>query len=143
MSLFRNICMERVKALTAVGRCSPRVGRGDVEVVDDGVGDVLEGGAGHGDSDELLVGVGVVRAVVLQAVIVPGLQVGLGRLAIDQENYLFNLFSKQHGPFEVKLVYNAMESFQQKVPPISFGAFEDIFDRKEEESTRPLSIFYS
>jgi hypothetical protein len=30
---------------------------------------------------------------------------------ILQENYLLNLFSKQHGPLEVKLVYNAMESF--------------------------------
>jgi hypothetical protein len=40
----------------------------------------------------------------------------------------FYLVSKQHGPLVVKLVYNTMESFQQKVPPISFGAFEDIFD---------------
>jgi hypothetical protein len=47
---------------------------------------------------------------------------------LDQENYLFNLFSKQHGPFEAKLVNNAMESFKQKVPPVSLGAFEDIFD---------------
>jgi hypothetical protein len=28
------------------------------------------------------------------------------------------LFGKQHEPFKVKLVHNAMESFQQKVPPI-------------------------
>jgi hypothetical protein len=27
---------------------------------------------------------------------------------IDQENYLFNVFGKQHGPFEVKLVHNAI-----------------------------------
>jgi hypothetical protein len=47
---------------------------------------------------------------------------------LDQENYLSNMFSKQHGPLEVKLVKHAMESFQQKVPPISLGAFEDIFD---------------
>jgi hypothetical protein len=31
-----------------------------------------------------------------------------------------------------------MESFQQKVSPISFGAFEDIFDWKEEETTRSM-----
>jgi hypothetical protein len=31
-------------------------------------------------------------------------------------------------PLDVKLVHNAMESFQQKVPPISLGDFEDIFD---------------
>jgi hypothetical protein len=46
----------------------------------------------------------------------------------DQENCLFNVFGKQHGPFEVKLVHNAMESFQHKVPPILLGAFEHIFD---------------
>jgi hypothetical protein len=50
------------------------------------------------------------------------------RAFVDQENYLFNLFGMQHKPFEVKLAHNAMESFQQKVPPILFGAFEDIFD---------------
>jgi hypothetical protein len=48
--------------------------------------------------------------------------------SLVQEKYLFYLFSRQHGPLKVKLVYNAMESFQQKAPPISFGAFEDIFD---------------
>jgi hypothetical protein len=47
---------------------------------------------------------------------------------LDQENNLFNTFGMQHGPFEVKRVHNAMESFQQKVPPILLGAFEDIFD---------------
>jgi hypothetical protein len=47
---------------------------------------------------------------------------------IDQENYLFNAFGMQHGSFEVKLVHNAMESFQQKVSPILLRAFEDIFD---------------
>jgi hypothetical protein len=47
---------------------------------------------------------------------------------LDQENYLFNMFNKQHGPLQVKRVFNAMESFQQKVPPILLGAFEDIFD---------------
>jgi hypothetical protein len=47
---------------------------------------------------------------------------------LNQENYLFNTFSMQHGPFEVKLVHNGMESFQQKVPPTLLGAFEDIFD---------------
>jgi hypothetical protein len=47
---------------------------------------------------------------------------------LDQENYLFNLFGMQHKLFKVKLVYNAMDSFQQKVPPILLGAFEDIFD---------------
>jgi hypothetical protein len=55
---------------------------------------------------------------------------------LDEENNLFkvsgnNLFKvsgKQHVSFEVILVYNAMESFQQKVPPILLGAFEDIFD---------------
>jgi hypothetical protein len=55
---------------------------------------------------------------------------------IAQENYLFNLFSKQHWPLAVKLAHNAMESFQQKVPSISLGAFEDIFDWKEENTTR-------
>jgi hypothetical protein len=38
------------------------------------------------------------------------------------------VFGKQHEPFEAKLVHNAMESFQQKVPPFLLGAFEDIFD---------------
>jgi hypothetical protein len=42
----------------------------------------------------------------------------------------------QHGLLEVKLLHNAMESFQQKVPPILLGAFKDIFDRKEEETTQ-------
>jgi hypothetical protein len=37
------------------------------------------------------------------------------------------LAEQQHGLLEIKLVYNAMESFQHKVPPISFGSFEDIF----------------
>jgi hypothetical protein len=38
------------------------------------------------------------------------------------------MFGMQHKPFKVKLVHNAMESFQQKVPPILLGAdFEDIF----------------
>jgi hypothetical protein len=35
---------------------------------------------------------------------------------------------KQHVPFEVILVHNAMESFQQKIPPILLGAFENILD---------------
>jgi hypothetical protein len=35
---------------------------------------------------------------------------------------------KQHVSFEVILVHNAMDSFQQKVPPILLGAFEDILD---------------
>jgi hypothetical protein len=48
------------------------------------------------------------------------------------------VFGKQHQPFKVKLVHNAMESFQQKVPPILFGAFEDIFDCKVEETTRSV-----
>jgi hypothetical protein len=47
---------------------------------------------------------------------------------LDQENYLFNVFGEQHETFEVILAHNAMESFQQKVPPILLGAFEDIFD---------------
>jgi hypothetical protein len=47
---------------------------------------------------------------------------------IDEENNLFKVSGKQHVSFEVILVHNAMESFQQKVPPISLGAFEDIFD---------------
>jgi hypothetical protein len=35
-----------------------------------------------------------------------------------------------------------MESFQQKVPPILLGAFEDIFDWKVEETTGSVpSIF--
>jgi hypothetical protein len=38
------------------------------------------------------------------------------------------MFGKQHEPFQVKPVHNAMESFQQKVPLILLGAFEDIFD---------------
>jgi hypothetical protein len=38
------------------------------------------------------------------------------------------VFGKQHGPFEVNFVHIAVESFQQKVPPIMLGAFEDIFD---------------
>jgi hypothetical protein len=50
------------------------------------------------------------------------------KISLDQEKYRFNLFSKQHGPFEVNLVKKAMESFRQKVTPISLGAFEDIFD---------------
>jgi hypothetical protein len=33
-----------------------------------------------------------------------------------------------------------MESFQQKVPPILLGAFEDIFDWKVEETTYVLYI---
>jgi hypothetical protein len=45
------------------------------------------------------------------------------------------VFGKQHKPFEVILVHNATESFQQKVPPILLGAFEDIFDWKVEETT--------
>jgi hypothetical protein len=44
---------------------------------------------------------------------------------IDEENNLFKVSGKQHVSFEVILVHNAMESFQQKVPPILLGAFED------------------
>jgi hypothetical protein len=47
---------------------------------------------------------------------------------LDEENNLFKASRKQHVSFEVILVHNAMESFQQKVPPILLGAFEDIFD---------------
>jgi hypothetical protein len=47
---------------------------------------------------------------------------------IDEENNLSKLSGKQSGSFEVILVHNAMESFQQKVPPVLLGAFEDIFD---------------
>jgi hypothetical protein len=47
---------------------------------------------------------------------------------VDEENNLFKVFGKQHVSFEVILVHNAVESFQQKVPPILLGAFEDIFD---------------
>jgi hypothetical protein len=46
---------------------------------------------------------------------------------IDEENKPFKVSGKQHVSFEVILVHNAMESFQQKVPPILLGAFEDIF----------------
>jgi hypothetical protein len=48
-----------------------------------------------------------------------------------------------HGSFEVKLVHNAMESFQQKVPPILFGAFEDSFDWKIEETTGTVGFYFS
>jgi hypothetical protein len=41
---------------------------------------------------------------------------------------MYYLFSEQHGPLVVKRVYNGKESFQQKVPRISLGAFEDILD---------------
>jgi hypothetical protein len=44
---------------------------------------------------------------------------------------LFNLFNEQHEPLEVKLVYNAMKSFKQKVPSISFRAFKYNFDWKQ------------
>jgi hypothetical protein len=37
---------------------------------------------------------------------------------------------KQYAPLEVKLDYNSMESFQQKVPPILFGAFGRYFGLK-------------
>jgi hypothetical protein len=47
---------------------------------------------------------------------------------LDGENNLFKVSGKQHVSFEVILVHNAMKSFQQKVPPILLGAFEDIFD---------------
>jgi hypothetical protein len=47
---------------------------------------------------------------------------------LDEENNLFKVSGKQHVSFEVILVHNAMESVQQKVPPILLGAFEDIFD---------------
>jgi hypothetical protein len=60
--------------------------------------------------------VGVVALTVLAACI------------IDEENNLFKVSGKQHVSFEVILVHNAMESFQQKVTPIMLGAFEDIFD---------------
>jgi hypothetical protein len=50
------------------------------------------------------------------------------RPALDEENNLFKVSGKQHVSFEVILVPNAMESFQQEVPPILLGAFEDIFD---------------
>jgi hypothetical protein len=46
---------------------------------------------------------------------------------IEEENNLFKVSGKQHVSFEVILVHNAMESFQQKVPTILLGAFEDIF----------------
>jgi hypothetical protein len=49
-------------------------------------------------------------------------------VTVDEENNLFKVSGKQHVSFEVILVHNAMESFQQKVPPILLGAFEDIFD---------------
>jgi hypothetical protein len=52
------------------------------------------------------------------------------------------VFGKQHEPFEVKLVHNAMESFQQKFSLILFGAFENIFDWKVEEAAGSVgSIF--
>jgi hypothetical protein len=47
---------------------------------------------------------------------------------IDEENNLFKVSGKQHVSFEVILVHNAMEIFQQKVSPFLLGAFEDIFD---------------
>jgi hypothetical protein len=40
---------------------------------------------------------------------------------LDRERKLLYLFCKQHTPLDVKFVHNAMESFQQKVPPISLG----------------------
>jgi hypothetical protein len=49
-------------------------------------------------------------------------------LILDQKRQLLYLFCKQHPPLNVKLVHNAMESFQQKGLPISLGAFENIFD---------------
>jgi hypothetical protein len=54
---------------------------------------------------------------------------------IDRERKLWYLFCKQFPPLDVKLVHNAMEGFQQKVPPISLGAFEDIFDWKVKGTT--------
>jgi hypothetical protein len=47
---------------------------------------------------------------------------------LDEENHLFKVSGKQHVSFEVIYVHNAMESFQQKVPPILLWAFEDIID---------------
>jgi hypothetical protein len=47
---------------------------------------------------------------------------------IDEESNIFKVSGKQHVSFEVILVHNAMESFQQKVPSIFGGEFEDIFD---------------
>jgi hypothetical protein len=47
---------------------------------------------------------------------------------LDEENYLFKVSGKQPESFEVILVHNAIKSFQQKVPPILLGVFEDIFD---------------
>jgi hypothetical protein len=58
----------------------------------------------------------------------PQQDVGLPRMEVDEENSLFKVSGKQHVSFEVILVHNAMETFQQKVPPILLGVFEDIFD---------------
>jgi chromosome segregation ATPase len=56
---------------------------------------------------------------------------------VDQERKLFYLFCKQH---DVKLLHNAMESFQQKVPPISLGAFEDQEGKGREQFHRSTVV---
>jgi hypothetical protein len=57
-----------------------------------------------------------------------GLQGVLETPCVDEENNLFKVSGKQHVSFEIILVHNAMESFQEKVPPILLGAFENIVD---------------
>jgi hypothetical protein len=64
---------------------------------------------------------------------------------LNQENYLFNLYSKQHGPVEVKLVYNAMESFQLNSHQFCWGLLKifSIEKKMKGRVVRTLHFFYS